>query len=145
MEGLAAFGLACNVIQLIDTSFKVIDIYHHIRERGTNAQVENLTQSTKQLSELSATLRQSLDDVSNNALHLKSDVDLLEVCERCSDVVQPLEQEFAALTIGPGAGRKAAIKQFFKLKRKAGRIDQARQKLDTCVQDLDSSILIHLR
>lgn len=145
MEGLAALGFACNVIQLIDSSFKAIDMYKHIRERGTNAQVENLTQSIKKLSELSTALRQSLDGIPNNSLHLKSDVDLLEVCERCSDVVRPLEQEFSALRIGPGASRKPAVQQFFKLKRKAGRIDQARQKLDTCVKDLDSSILIHLR
>ncbi|KAK4937852.1 hypothetical protein LTR10_021573 [Elasticomyces elasticus] len=144
MEGVVALGFACNVIQLIDNSYKTIEIYKHIRENGTTAQVENLIQSIEKLSGHSAALQQSLNGTLNSSSLLKSDVDLLELCKKCSNVVQPLEQEFAALSIGPASGRKDAMRQFFKLKRKAARIEKAKHELDACVQELDSSILIHL-
>lgn len=143
MEGVATLSLVCNITQVVGYSINAYKAYKHIRETGTDVEVERLSESINSLSLCSTTLQDSINN--SNATLFSGNVDLARVCKKCCDAAKILEQEFAAFKLRPNCRRSKVMQRFFKVKWNAKRIEEAQHKIDSCIQEMDSMILVHLR
>ncbi|EXJ89467.1 hypothetical protein A1O3_02534 [Capronia epimyces CBS 606.96] len=146
MEGLVALGVVANVVQLLDASWKAVEVYKEFRERGTTAQIDAMSYATAQLSECNHELRISLENAPNKISLLQSDVALTELTKTCEGVADELQKVLKSLQIGPAATRTGALIHAvkIKMKRRWRRLEELKFKLDQYAKVLDSKILVHL-
>ncbi|KIW77687.1 hypothetical protein Z517_07520 [Fonsecaea pedrosoi CBS 271.37] len=97
MEALVAFGLACNVIQVVDASRKVYEIFAQLRKLGTTARADELRDSTQYLLKCHNSLQDSLSNASKFPL-LESGVDLAKLSRSCIEAAKDLEDELQKIT-----------------------------------------------
>ncbi|OQV07182.1 NACHT domain-containing protein [Cladophialophora immunda] len=143
MEALAAFGLACNVIQVVDASWKAYEIYTQFRERGTTARADELRHSAQHLVKCNKSLQDSLSNAPKFPL-LQSGVDLSELSRNCIQSAEELEKELEKIKVGPGSSRLSTWGKTIKAKWKSERIEALKRKVDEYAGVLDSTILVHL-
>ncbi|OAL21345.1 hypothetical protein AYO22_08068 [Fonsecaea multimorphosa] len=127
MEAIAALSLACNIIQVIDSTSKAVKACGQFYKYGTTVDIEDLSYSLPPGTQLS-----------------KTDAALVELGKRVHDLAESLSKELNSLKIAPGLGRRAALVKTFHLKWRASRIDELKRKLDGLVQVLDNKILVQL-
>lgn len=105
MEALAALGLACNVVQLIDFSSKVLSESREIYKSGKGSSEDVL--STKLVAEdidaLTATLQGSLRDISKQGPLNAADQALADIGQGCTETSQELQQLLQRLSAGNGS------------------------------------------
>ena len=121
MEPLSAFGLACNVIQVIDFATKVTVNFQDLYKAGALSENKQIESMSKHLTNLVTDLRQPhSDQTSESALQLyRDDHELQEVAQQCSETATHLVEELQKLSIqGQHKKRDAfrkAIKNFGKV------------------------------
>ncbi|OAL22982.1 hypothetical protein AYO22_06890 [Fonsecaea multimorphosa] len=143
MEALAAFGLACNVIQVVDASWKAFDIYTQFRERGTTARADELRHSTQHLVTCNKSLQDSLSNAPAFPL-LPSGVDFTELTKNCIESAEELGKELEKIKLEPGSGRFSTLRKAVRANWKSDRIEELKRKLDNYARALDSTNLVHL-
>ncbi|OAL31353.1 hypothetical protein AYO20_08263 [Fonsecaea nubica] len=143
MEALVTFALACNVIQVVDASRKVYEIFTQFRKLGTTARADELRHSTQHLMKCHNSLQNSLSGASHFPL-LESGVDLAELSRSCIEAAKDLEDELQKITVKPGSSRLSAWTKSFRTKMKSDHVEALKRKLDECARVLDSATLVHL-
>ncbi|KIW32255.1 uncharacterized protein PV07_03815 [Cladophialophora immunda] len=143
MEAVAALSLACNIIQVVDSSFKAVETCIQIYKHGTTIDIEHLSYTSDQLSQSSEALDKA-QSVQARAQLSKNDADLIELGKKVHDAAESLSKELNSLKSAPGAGRRAALVKTIALKWRASRIEELKRRLEGLVQVLDNKILVQL-
>ncbi|KIW85442.1 hypothetical protein Z517_00832 [Fonsecaea pedrosoi CBS 271.37] len=140
MEAVATLSLVCNILQVVDSSVKAVEICSQFYKYGATIDIENLSYICDQLSQTSAALgkAQTVSQLS------RSDTGLVEVGKKVHDAAESLGKELNHLKSAPGAGRRVAVKKTLTLKWRATRIDGLKGRLEGLVQVLNTKILVHL-
>ena len=87
MEAIAAFALACNVVQVVDFSLKIVSKYKEIYNEGTTLGHQDLDYKAKHLAEMSEKLNESILNIRTTKPLTKDNSDLqdlaIKVYEDC--------------------------------------------------------------
>ena len=136
MDPVAAFSLACGVIQVIDFSAKAAKKCHELYRDGASSDNKQIEEMAKHLTGLRTNL-----DLTN---HVDMD-DLLDLGSKCSSTAEELVTELEKMKVNGPHRKRQAVKKTFKsmLKRKA--IDDIQKRLEEYRKLLDSTILVDLR
>lgn len=136
MDPLSAMSLACNIIQVIDFSTKVVNSCRQLYKDGALSGNQDVEAMTK----YHTSLRNHLD-----LPNQRSPDELLELGRKCSDTADDLIKELQKLKIkGPRKKREVASKAF-KTFWKKDAIDEIWRRLCDYKKILDTHILVDLR
>lgn len=105
MEAMAALGLACNVMQLIDFSGEVISVARHAYQAGSVE--DDLSDKATRLADLSAAVNGFLGSASNPVTTAQKD--LQEVARKCYHTSLELQDEIKSLC-PPAGGRRSVMR-----------------------------------
>jgi hypothetical protein len=143
MEGLAVFGIVCNVIQVVDFGLKTISEGREIYKNGASTDVLDAEMTSRNLIDLSSELTKSLPAVASGTKRTL-DQQVQELAINCSAAATELAREIAKLKPDQ-AGKK--WKAFIKLMEtiwKNGKIEQLQNTLERCRRTLDTVLLTKL-
>lgn len=142
MEAIAAFGLACNVLQVTETSLKLLKIfkqaykYDSTKEREEAVRLSN--NLTSAIDELQSSMQQPLS---------KDDARLNQIALQCLDKATKLHNMVVSSSQPTSSRRREKLKRGFKAVQLSFNSDV--KDLETEIQalrkDLDSGVLYGLR
>ena len=138
MEAIAAFSLACNVIQVVDTGIKVASKACELHRDGTTGENEEIQRTTQHLVQASTSLQQSMINA--------NDKELETVANECQSAADELLVKLDNLKLG-GIHKKRklrAIGKAVKSMTEKDAIKQSQTRLEECRKALDSGVLVHL-
>ncbi len=141
VEALAAFSIACNVMQTISFAHEVFGIVQTLREGGSVD--PDLDGFATQLGQLSGALQASLSNPPS--VGSVGDLDeLIKAAKRCVAATDTLKEELNKVSLGAKGKRLPAafvgIKAVAK-KRKFGRLEK---NVMTCQKLLESRLLVRI-
>lgn len=140
MEPLAAFGLACNVMQVIDFSLKAVSVCRQIKKHGT-------TSERKRLSEEMDRICDAADRTKNAFLTPgitdPNEIKLQQEAEKCIDLTNQLQAKLQPLL---------DTKSLWRVLRKVGKefkekdeIASLGSEIERCQRLLQTEILINMK
>ena len=138
MEAIAAFSLACNVIQVVDTGIKVASKACELHRDGNTGENEDIQRTTQHLVQASASLQQSMINA--------NDKELETVANECQSAADELLVKLENLKLG-GGHKKRKLRSIGKAVRsmtEKDAIKQSQTRLEECRKALDSGVLVHL-
>ncbi|KAK5259567.1 hypothetical protein LTR99_003296 [Exophiala xenobiotica] len=103
MEALAAFGLACNIVQVLDFSLKIFREGKQIADSGSTAKLDEFTLVSKQLEDLCQDLDKSLQNAPKPIS--KNDDNLLKVAQDCSRAAHDVQAKLGEIMMNKKGGR----------------------------------------
>ena len=136
MEPLAAFSLACCVIQVVDFSTKVVGNFRKICKDGSLSEHEEIKGLTRYLTEVRVKL-----GVTDHS----SDEELFTLAAECSTTAQALITELEKLRVDGSHRKRQAVSKAFMSVRKKKCIDETQKRLGEYQRVLDTRILVDLR
>lgn len=142
MEPIAAFSLACGVIQVIDFSTKVLSQFREIYKNGSLSENETIESMAECLTTLRADLQPSTPSTGTQTA---GDKDLIQLSTKCSNMAKGLVAELQSLKVGSTGSRWEAMSVTFRNLKKKGTIDRMQKRLDECRKTLDTKVLADLR
>jgi hypothetical protein len=145
MEGIAAFALACNVIQVVDFALKTASKCQQIYKEGRTTEHQDLDYTTKHLAELSEKLSESLKNAKTSKPLTKDDQELQDLALKCEESARDLRGELDRLTTPSRRGRRAAVVKVFKSIRRNGDINEIKDRLGAYERVLNTRLLSRLR
>ena len=144
MDAIAAFGLACNVVQVVNFSMDVVSICQELYRGGSLSKYDHLEDMANHLVGLRDSLESPTGQVKQN-LGKCQDQALLDLAGRCSTIATELFAELQKLKIRGSPTKRHVISKSARSLWKQGSIDKIRIKLDEYRKILDSRILIGIR
>lgn len=144
MEAIAAFSLACNIIQVVHFSIDVVSKCRELCKEDGLSEYEPLEHMIDHLTGLRNALESPATQGNQNKSQCQ-DRALLDVAEKCSVTAKELSGELQKLKIkGPHSKRQLIRKSAICL-WKTSSIEQIQIRLDEYRKILDSRILIGIR
>ncbi len=144
MEAIAAFSLACNVIQVVHFSMDVVSKCRELCREGSLSKYDHLEHMTNHLTGL----RNALDSPTaqgNQSIGQCQDQALLDLAEKCSVTAKELSGELQKLKINEPYNKRQVLKKSAKSLWKKTSIEKIQTRLDEYRTILDSRILISIR
>lgn len=147
MDPLTAFSLACNVIQVVDFSTKIVVTCRELYKDGASSKNQEIESMTKHLTDLFTGLDFTNTVTSPGAAsHLyHDDQDLLKLAQQCSGTAIELIGELEKLRTQSQQKKRDALRKAIKVLRKGGAIKDIQKRLEQHRRALDTRILINLR
>jgi hypothetical protein len=90
MEAIAAFALACNVIQVVDFALKAASKCQQIYKEGRTIEQQDLDYTSKHLAEISEKLSDSIGNAPTNKPLTKDDHELQDLALKCAESARNL-------------------------------------------------------
>jgi hypothetical protein len=144
MEGVAAFALACNVIQVVDFASKIFSVIHEIHKTGASEENKVLEETTEQLGDLSRKLSTSLGCTQNQSQTKSADIKLQAVASEILKIAAELKSELNHLKC-TNVGRRESLRKGWRTFRKKGDIEKLEKRLQNQRSLLDTGLLVHLK
>ena len=144
MEAIAAFSLACNVIQVVHVSMDMVSKCRELCREGSLSKHDHLEHLIDHLTGL----RNALDSPpaqGNQIVPQCQDQALLDLAEKCSITARELSGELQKLKINEPFNKRQVIKKSAKILWKKTSIEEIQTRLDEYRKILDSRILISIR
>lgn len=144
MDAIAAFGLACNVVQVVHYSIDVVSMCRELYREGSLSKYDHLEHMTNQL----IGLRNALDSPTaqgNQNIGQCQDQALLDLAENCSTTAKELFGELQKLKINGHPNKRQVIRKSASSIWKKSSIEKIQTRLDEYRKILDSRILIGIR
>ncbi len=141
MESLAAFSLACGVIQIVDFSTKALTKCKEIYDHGALSEYHDVEEISNHLTGLQKDLRIS----SPRGTEIPSDKSLLDLVTKCSATAAQLVTKLRDLRIDGPRKKRDAFKKTVKYIWGRKDIQDIQKRLDSYRNALDTHILIDLR
>lgn len=136
MDPLSTLSLACNIVQIVDFSTKVVKACRKIYKDGSLSENDSIAEMAGHLANLQSDLDVPSQQVS---------ADLLDLSRKCSVTATEIIKELEDLKVKqPGKGLYL-ISSTFKTLRKKSTIEKIWKRLGDYKSALDSHILIDLR
>ena len=136
MEAVAAFGLACGIIQIIDFSTKVVKKCREIYRDGALSDNDEVEVWARNL----LNIRSDLDLEGNHG-----EDDLLDLGSKCASTAEELVAELEDLKVDSPHRKREAIRKTIMTVTKKKRIQSIEKRLKGYTKILESRILVDLR
>ncbi|KAL8798905.1 MAG: hypothetical protein Q9182_006305 [Xanthomendoza sp. 2 TL-2023] len=146
MEGLAALGLACNVVQLVDFSLTIARDFHHIYKTGHMIKQQDFASKTENLSAISENLKEAIAGHQTPQPLTKTDTELYDIAMECQKLAINLQEELRNIFQDPSSSHKLT-KAFMKTVRfqwHASEIGNIMQKMSGHQKLLENRVLVAL-
>jgi hypothetical protein len=142
MEALAALGLACNIIQVLNAANEAYSLSKRLLETG-NA-YPGLAENATAIKALSTSLQESLATISQP--HTEAERQLLSLAKSCYTSAQELSCELDKLAGSAGIQGKLreSIKAGVKLRLRKGRLERLEKDMRACHTTLESGLLLRI-
>ena len=144
MEAIAAFSLACNVIQVVHFSIDVVSKCRELYTEDSLSKYEPLEHMANHL----IGLRNALDSPlaqGNQTIGQGEDQALLDLAEKCAITAKELSGELQKLKINGARNKRQIMRTSAKCLWKDSSIGKIQTRLDEYRKILDSHILIGIR
>ncbi|KAL8784235.1 MAG: hypothetical protein Q9195_009134 [Heterodermia aff. obscurata] len=141
MDPMTAFSLAAGVIQVIDCSFKVVNICRELAKDGSLAPHRNTEELTDTLVKGMERLKATNARVTMS--RSQDDNEIIELSAKCSVIAEDLLAELRTLRLEQSGFRHAIAKSFRVIKQKAS-LKEKQALLEKYQQVLDTRILQRL-
>ena len=146
MEALAAFALACNVLQVIDFGKNAVILYKQISKHGTPKDHHLLRETSAQISTAARNVQAGLQGSPSSCGPLNAtETQLQDVARHCVETAGILQQELEGLQVGPHGSLRDKIKKFGTIVRKRSSIAEIERCLAKYQSILETSILVHMK
>lgn len=145
MEAIAAFGLACNVIQVISFGLQAADVCKQIYSKGSADGVSEVTITAHHLEELSQCLQKSINGAAHAKPLTKEDSQLLDIAIKCSETAAKLRAELAVITMQGTPSRMAAFKKAYQTVRRKRTLEELHKRLQDYERSLNTQLLAQLK
>lgn len=142
MEAIAALGLACNVMQLIDFSGEVISIARHAYSAGSVE--DDLSDRVSRLVDLSTAVKKSLSSASKPATAAQRDLE--EIARKCHHASVELQDEIKNLC-PPAGGKRSVVRAIgtsLKTVARKGRLKKLEDNMLQWQKAMDSGLLLRI-
>ena len=144
MEAIAAFSLACNIIQVVHFSIDVVSKCRELYRQDSLSRYDPLEHMINHLTGLRNALDSPLAQ-GNRYTGQDQDQALLDLAEKCSITAKELSEELQKLKInGPHSKRQIVRKSAISLWKNSS-IERIQTRLDEYREILDSRILLGIR
>ena len=144
MDAIAAFSLACNVVQVVHFSMDVVSICRELYREGSLSRYDHLEDMTNQLIDLGNAL-DSPTVQGKQIIGQCQDQALLDLAGKCSTVAKELFGEIQKLKINGPPNKRQIIRKSAKSLWKKSSIERIQTRLDEYRKILDFRILISIR
>ena len=152
IDPLAALGLAGNVLQLIDFSFKLVSEGNKLYRSASgtleeNKAAEDLANDLSSLTTGVSQLQNKWIEAHGNASLEPDEIQLRNICDRCTEIATELNLQLQKLKIEDGAKHRKlkSYKQALVLVWRKDAIDQVANRLEKYRQELNTQVLFGLR
>ncbi|KAK1777057.1 hypothetical protein QBC45DRAFT_331542 [Copromyces sp. CBS 386.78] len=140
LEGLAAFGLACNVMQAISFSIEMISVCRTVFHNGSPdpSMASLLTHST----DITTSLERSISSASSIGPDERK---LLDIARECLDVIAKLKIEVGKCSSSSAKGKYLpSIGLALQAKWKESKVAKLESQMQKHQRVLDSGLLVHI-
>ena len=144
MDPLTVFSLVANIIQVVDAATIAATSCYQIYKLGASIEDLRLADTSDQLYQCYTTLNSSLQP-NQASSPLPCGIDLKSLSAECCDSAQILHKELKALQKSAGEGRRKAFTKFVLRKRKAGKLQMLKERLEENQRTLDTKVLVDVR
>ncbi|KAK5224232.1 hypothetical protein LTR47_009843 [Exophiala xenobiotica] len=141
MEALAAFSLACNIVQVLDFSLKIFREGKQIADSGSTAKLDEFTLVSKQLEDLCKDLDKSLQNAPKPIS--KNDDNLLKVAQDCSRAAHDVQAKLGEIMMNKKGGR-SKLDKLRKMVTSSRSVTALYNKLREYEKLLNTQILVQL-
>ncbi|KAK7903106.1 hypothetical protein LTR67_001123 [Exophiala xenobiotica] len=141
MEAIAAFSIACNIVQVVDFSLKILREGKQIADSGSTAKLDEFTLVSKQLEDLCQDLDKSLQSAPKPIS--KSDDNLLKVAQGCSRAAHDVHAKLGEIMTNK-KGRRGKLDIMRKMVTSNRSITALYNKLREYERLLNTQILVQL-
>lgn len=142
LEGLAALGLVCNIMQVIRYGGEAVELINHIHKMEGSTRLTELDLHAAHVASAVETLQASMEIV--GARRKDTDAtELFDISQRCLTQAHDLQQSIAS--IPRGRRKRDIFGVAMWILRKKNIVDRIKQQLDIYQHDLDTRILVRLR
>lgn len=145
MEAIAAFALACNVVQVVDFGLKTASKFGEIYKEGSTIDHQDLYYTSKQLAEITEKLSASIHQAQTNKLLTRDEDQLADLADKCTKCAKDLRKELDNLTLSGGQGKRAALSKAIKSFRRNDGIKKIKDRLGEYERVLNTRLLSRLR
>jgi septal ring factor EnvC (AmiA/AmiB activator) len=142
MEAIAAFGLACNVIQVVSFGLEVASKSKEIQQKGSTIEVQDYEDTSKELADVINALDSSIKNAPSPLT--KDDHDLQALSRNCSKAATDLQAELQKLSARNQRRRGTLSKTLITLTR-GGAIQGLHKRLREYERVLNTRLLVRLR
>lgn len=142
MEPVAAFSLACGIIQVVSFSKDLVHICKALYNQGSLTEHADILASAEHLKSLQSKLegQRLIEEVSANPQPI--DAELLELAQKCSQTAQKLIDEIGQLK---APRRRDVLKKVVKIRFRQRVLEKLQAQMETYRRTLDTSLIIDLR
>lgn len=144
MDPLTAFGLTCNVIQVIDAGVKAVKLCREIHDHGATKADIRLADTAEKLQTCYNRLDTSLQSKPSNSL-TQSEVELQTLSKKCSSTSKELYNELRSLQKSSGGGRRETVSKLARRFTRGKTIKRLQEDLNRYQQVLDTVVLVDVR
>ncbi|KAL2060353.1 hypothetical protein VTL71DRAFT_9748 [Oculimacula yallundae] len=147
MEGLAAFGIVVNVIQLVDFTSKLVAGGHEIYKSADGQLVEHseIQKITVRLSTASKKVADDLSSLKSKRSLTSSEQELVQLGHECVEIATELHDALEKLKVGGKVGKRQSFRQALLTVWHKDKIEGLEKRLDRFRQQLVTEILDMLR
>jgi hypothetical protein len=142
MEALAAFSIACNVIQVVDFSLELFRDGKQITHSGSTAKLDDLSLVSKQLEDLCQDLDMSLQTAPRPIS--KDNDHLLQVAQGCSRAAHDLQKKLGEIMMNK-KGERGKLDIMRKMVTSSKTVAALYNQLRDYEKLLNTQILVQLR
>lgn len=139
MEAIAAFGLACNVLQVAQLGCQMVSTFVQAYKNDSVEENYDIEVQTRHRSTALVRLDGSL-----RSQHTVEDTEILDLSRQCADVATSLSSKLAPFAQKPSR-RRNKWRNGLKALRVKGEVEALGSKLSKYQRILDTRILIDLR
>lgn len=143
MEAIVAFGLACNVVQVVDFALKVTSKCAEIARTGSTLEVQDYQNTSNQLANLTEGLNAAIDRAPKPLT--RDDQDLLDLSRKCSGAAAELQHKLEELSTTKNRGKRNVIGKAFKTFTSDRAIRDLHRRLTEYERVLNTRILVRMR
>jgi hypothetical protein len=143
MEGLAAFSLACNIIQVVDFASKAVSVIYKTYKTGATEENISLEHTSKHLLGLSKNLSTSLNCGQGQPSIASAEFELQILASECVKIAEKLQDELNYLK--SKGGRRERLRKSWYAIRKKDDIKMLEKSLHDQETLLNTGLLLRVR
>ena len=145
MEALAAFGLACNVMQVIEFSITAARWCKEIYDTSQTASNESLDRNAHRLSETTARLSSSIEAWKGRRGIEADEEELLTHARGCTGIAKEIQEELAKLRSAGSKSRRGVFKKALQARWNAKKIENLNKRLQERQTALQTMLLTNTK
>ena len=145
LDPMSAFGLACDIIQIVDFSLKAVAKFREFYNDGASSENRELEDTTVRLKGLRANLVTVDPTTRQSRPAFVDDRELQALADECCTTAEELTAELDSFKVRDPHKKRQAVQRFYRSIRRKSAVEGIQRKLDGYQKVLDTRILVNLR